>query len=99
MQRIEKRLWPEGFQKVLEGKKTYELRLGDFEIQEGDILILKEWNPETSSYTGRTLERSVGHVGRWMEGDLEMYWTPDQIRQHGLQAISLLPITPSEDEA
>lgn len=97
MQRIEKRLWPDGFQRVLDGKKTYELRLGDFKIEEGDILVLREWDPEMSSYTGRVLERQVGHVGRWIEGELDMYWTADQIRQHGLQAISLLPIDPDSD--
>jgi hypothetical protein len=97
LQRIEKRLWPDGFQRVLDGKKTYELRLGDFKIEEGDILVLREWDPEMSSYTGRVLERQVGHVGRWIEGELDMYWTADQIRQHGLQAISLLPIDPDSD--
>ena len=91
MRRIEKRLWPEGFQRVLEGAKTYELRLGDFEIAEGDVLVLHEWNPKTSAYTGRVLERIVGHVGKWRGSDLEMYWTAEQIRTHGLQAISLLP--------
>ncbi len=44
MARIEKRLWPEGFRRVLEGQKTYELRLGDFDIEEGDTLVLKEWD-------------------------------------------------------
>ena len=60
-------------------KKNYELRLGDFEIEEGDILVLREWDPESSAYTGRTLERRVGHVGRWRQQGLEIYWTADQI--------------------
>ncbi|GLQ57357.1 DUF3850 domain-containing protein [Devosia nitrariae] len=97
MRRIEKRLWPDGFQRVLDGRKTYELRLGDYKVEEGDILVLKEWDPKSSSYTGRTLERRVGHVGRWMQEELEMYWTVDQIRQHGLQAISLLPVNSGSD--
>ena len=92
MKRIEKRLWPEGFQRVLDGVKTYELRLDDFEIAEGDILVLREWNLETKGYTGRILERTVGHVGKWRGDELQMYWTADQIRDHGLQAISLLPM-------
>ncbi|MTH99805.1 DUF3850 domain-containing protein [Roseibium sp. RKSG952] len=92
MKRVEKRLWPEGFQKLVDGIKTYELRLGDFEITEGDILVLREWDPETGTYSGRELERRVGHVGRWHDEDLQMYWTQDQIRAHGLQAISLLPV-------
>ncbi|WP_244491069.1 DUF3850 domain-containing protein [Paramesorhizobium deserti] len=88
---MEKRLWPDGFQRVLDGVKTYELRLGDFDIAEGDVLVLKEWDPTTAAYTGRILERTVGHVGKWTDADLEMYWKPEQIKQHGLQAISLLP--------
>ncbi len=31
---------------------------------EGDILLLKEWDPKTKAYTGRELERKVGYVGR-----------------------------------
>ena len=91
MARIEKRIWPKGFNRVLEGRKTYELRLGDFDAEEGDTLVLREWDPETSAYTGRELERQVGHVGRFKQEDLQMYWTSDQLREHGLQAISLLP--------
>lgn len=47
MQTIEKKVWPEYFQQILDGKKTFELRLHDFEIHEGDTLILKEWDPAT----------------------------------------------------
>ena len=47
------------FQEILEGKKTFELRLNDFDINEGDILVLKEWSPKTKDYTGRTLEKKV----------------------------------------
>ena len=53
MKKIEKKVWPEYFQEILDGKKTFELRLNDFDIKEGDTLVLKEWNPETKDYTGR----------------------------------------------
>ncbi len=36
------------------GKKNVELRLADFKIKAGDILVLKEWNPKKKTYT--TLE-------------------------------------------
>ncbi len=29
----EKKIWPEYFQKILDGKKTYELRLADWEFR------------------------------------------------------------------
>ena len=43
MNKIEKKVWPEYFQQILYGKKTFEIRLNDFEINEGDTLLLKEW--------------------------------------------------------
>jgi ribosomal protein S17 len=42
MVRIEKKVWLNYFQAILEGKKTYEFRLNDFECNEGDILVLRE---------------------------------------------------------
>jgi hypothetical protein len=33
--RIEKKVWPEYFKKIMDGKKTFELRLNDFDISEG----------------------------------------------------------------
>lgn len=84
--RIKKKTWPAYFQLVLDGKKTYELRVADFECKEGDILVLREWDPVTKKYTGRELEKTVGFVGKinhmsfWDKADLEKY---------GLQCISL----------
>jgi len=39
---ITKKIQPQYFDAVLSGKKKYELRLNDFDINEGDTLILKE---------------------------------------------------------
>ena len=50
---IRKKTWPEYFEAIISGKKKYELRLNDFEVEEGDILLLEEWDPKTKSYTGR----------------------------------------------
>jgi len=89
MKTIEKKIWPEYFQDVLNGKKTFELRLNDFDIAEGDTLVLKEWNPETKTYTGRELERKVGYVGKWKIDDLTKFWSKEDIEKNGLQVISL----------
>ena len=43
MQKIEKKVWPEYFEEIIKNKKTFELRLNDFDINEGDILFLKEY--------------------------------------------------------
>jgi len=53
MARIKKKVWPEYFEAIKTGKKNYELRLADWECKEGDVLILKEWDPKTKTYTDR----------------------------------------------
>ena len=55
--KIEKKVWPKYFQSILDGKKTYELRLADFDINEGDTLILKEWNPEQKNILAGLLRK------------------------------------------
>ena len=85
MRTIEKKILPEYFEAILLGKKTYELRLADFVITEGDTLILKEWNGE--AYTGRMIKKTVGYVGRWKID--ESFWSREDIEEHGLQIISL----------
>lgn len=89
MNKIEKKVWPEYFQEIIEGNKTFELRLNDFEINTGDILVLKEWNPETKEYTGRELEKEVGYVGKWKIDDLTKFWPIEDIESKGVQVISL----------
>jgi len=42
MAEIHKKILPEYFEAIYSGKKNYELRLNDFEINEGDVLILEE---------------------------------------------------------
>ena len=64
MKKIHKKVWPKYFQKILDGKKTYELRLADWECKEGDILVLQEWDPETKEYTGRKVEKEVTYLGK-----------------------------------
>ena len=83
------KIWPEYFEKILDGKKTFELRLNDFEINEGDTLILKEWDPDTKEYTGREVEKKVGYVGKWKIDELTKFWSREDIDKNGLQVISL----------
>jgi ASC-1-like (ASCH) protein len=83
----EKKVWPEYFQKIIEGKKTYELRLADWECKDGDVLVLKEWNPETKEYTGREIEKKVSHVGVFKID--ELFWPKEDIERHGLMVISI----------
>ena len=89
MRKIEKKIWPEYFQQILDDKKTFEVRLNDFDIGEGDILVLKEWDPKTKNYTGRELEKTVGYVGKWKIEELTKFWPIEEINDKGIQIISL----------
>ena len=89
MKKIEKKIWPEYFQKIVDGKKTYELRLNNFDVNEGDAILLKEWDPETKNYTGRELEKTVGYVGKFKIEELTKFWSREEIDNSGLQIISL----------
>jgi len=83
--RHQKKVWPEYFQKIVEGKKTYELRLADWECNEGDILVLQEWDPETKEYTGREVEKEVTYVGRTKN---LTFWPEEDVEKYGFQIIS-----------
>ena len=83
--RIEKKTWPEYFQLILDGKKTYDMRLADFKCKEGDVLVLREWDPETKEYSGRVLEKEVTYVGKTKDFD---FWKKEDIEKYGLQVIS-----------
>ncbi len=62
MVEIKKKAWPEYFQLILNGTKKFDLRLADFDIKEGDILILEEYDPETKTYTGRTIKKEAKSI-------------------------------------
>lgn len=83
--RIEKKILPEYFELIESGKKTYDFRLGDFEINEGDTLVLKEWNKHEQAFTGRELEKQVTYVGK-TKGDIT--WSKEDVDQYGYQIIS-----------
>jgi ribosomal protein S17 len=83
--KIEKKAWPVLFQKIMEGVKTYDLRLADFECKEGDILVLKEWNPKTKQYTGRVLEKKVTFVGKTKD---QKFWPEKEVEKYGFQIIA-----------
>lgn len=87
MATIKKKIWPKYFEAVLSGKKKYELRLNDFEINEDDMFVLEEWDSETKKYTGRSIEKKVTYVGRFKLD--ELFWSKEQIEEKGIQIIPL----------
>lgn len=85
-----KKVWPAYFQKILEGSKTYELRLADWTCTEGDVLVLQEWDPETKEYTGRVIEKTVTYVGKTKNFT---FWSKEEIEKYGYQIISFKQIS------
>ena len=81
---IKKKVWPELFELIESGKKRFELRLADFDIQEGDTLVLEEWNPEAKEYTGRTVEKEVTFV---LKFGLDDFGQKQAIEEKGLYVI------------
>jgi len=81
MRRIRKKTWPEYFEKVLSGEKTAEIRLADFYVDVGDVLILEEWDPSTKEYTGRKIEKVVDKKYHVM---LNQFWTISSIKELGV---------------
>lgn len=83
--KIEKNVWPKYFQQILDGIKKYELRLADFEIKEGDILLLREWDNKNKTFTGREIEKEATMVLKTK--DLS-FWDKKDIDKFGYQIIS-----------
>ena len=86
MSRIVKKMWPESYEAVLNGEKTYDLRLADWRVQPGDTILFREWDPKTKEYTGRKIEKRVGYVGKTKDWEV---WPKEDIERYGYQVISL----------
>lgn len=54
--------WPEFFQEVADGNKTAELRKNDRDFNEGDWLILEEYDPDADRYSGRREMAQITHI-------------------------------------
>lgn len=89
MARIEKKLWSEYYDQIASGKKKYEMRLNDFEVVEGDTLVLREWNKDKKEYTGREIEKKVTRVNKFRLEDLYVFWPKEEIEERGIQIISI----------
>lgn len=89
MRIIKKKIWPEYFDLIASGKKKYELRLADFEVAEGDVLRLEEWNPGTKQYTGRAQDVTITMVRKTKD---QQFWSADDVQRYGFQIIQIEPV-------
>ena len=85
MKIITKKSYPDLFEKVLAGEKTFDMRVADFDVQPGDILEQIEVN-YSGTPTGRKVRHVVGEVLRTKEVD---FWKQEDIDQYGYQVMSL----------
>lgn len=77
---IEKKIWPQFFEKVKSGEKTFEVRLADYDYNIGDVIVLKEWDPDKKEYTGREIRKTISYVA--LTKDMR-YWSDDEIDAKG----------------
>ena len=73
---IRKKTWPKFFEKIMSGEKTFEFRLADTDYKVGDVLVLREWDPEKNEYTGREIKKTITYVAltkntRYLDRDCE----------------------------
>ena len=58
----ELKTWPQYYKPLSRGQKTFELRKYDRDFRVGDILKLREWDPDKEDYTGRDTERFITYI-------------------------------------
>ena len=82
---IKKKAWPELFEAVLSGKKKFDLRLGDVDIKEGDVLVLEEFDPKTQKYSGRKIEKKIKFA---LKTKGSKFWNKEEIDKYGFIVVS-----------
>ena len=75
--------WPAFFQAIIDGTKTFEIRLNDRGYQDGDVLELSEYDPIRGEFTGRQIEKRVTFITDWEQ-------------KPGYIVMALGPLTPNE---
>lgn len=54
--------WPKYFFQMVMEHKKFELRKNDRNYKVGDILYIREWNPDNQQYTGNALHAVIKYV-------------------------------------
>lgn len=77
--------WPQYFEAVSSGEKTFEVRKNDRNFKVGDILHLDEWCPSQAEYLGRSVARRVTYITDFgqREGCVIMGIEPVSSEQNG----------------
>jgi hypothetical protein len=83
--KIKKKTWPKLFEEIVIGKKRFDVRIADFKVKPGDVLILEEWDPKRKRYTGKKVEKKVAYV---LKTKGQSFWKKKDIEKYGFQIIS-----------
>jgi ASC-1-like (ASCH) protein len=83
MTEIRKKVLKEYFEKILSGKKNFEVRIADFECKEGDVLILEEID-DKRNYTGRKIEKKVKYIAKTKNFN---FFKQEDVDKYGFQVI------------
>lgn len=66
--------WPACFQAVEAGQKPFDVREDNHRYEVGDALLLREYEPETEQYTGRSTTRWISYLMRGGQFGIEAGW-------------------------
>jgi hypothetical protein len=58
----ELKTWPEYYKAVVSGKKNFEVRKADRLFQVGDLLVLKEFDPDKKAFTGKLITKEITYI-------------------------------------
>jgi hypothetical protein len=83
--RIRKKTWIPFFQEIVDGKKTFDVRLANFDCKPGDVLVLEEYDPKVKRYTGRKIEKKITFV---LNTKTQKFWKQSDISKNGLLIMS-----------
>jgi len=83
--KIKKKTWMPYFQEILDGKKTFDARLANFDCKVGDILVLEEYDQKKKEYTGRVLEKEITFI---LNTKTQKFWKQSEVQKQGLLIFS-----------
>lgn len=66
-------------------KMPVDFRLANFDLENGDQIRFREWNPKTEQYTGREYTRTVKRVTK--HNSPTRYWSKEELEEQGMYII------------
>lgn len=88
MSTINKKCWPEWFEKFCSGERTFELRLADFDLKDGDVINMQEYDPQKLEYTGREAAFKCKKVEHSAQNPLQFY-DVEEVKKKGFWIIGM----------